>query len=88
MTHIAGAPSEERRFSLFANCTFKPTKGPAETWQAAKYDVSREALERFARAAEGGDAFPITTAEMIHGTAVTDAIIKSAASGQPEKVDI
>ncbi len=88
MTHIAGAPSEERRFGLFGNCTFKPTKGPAETWEAAKYDVSREALERFARAAEGGDAFPIPTAEMIHGTAVTDAIIKSAASGQPEKVDI
>lgn len=87
MTHIAGAPSEERRFRLFGNCTYKPLKGPAETWEAAKFDVSREALDRFARAIEGGDPFPITTSEMIHGTAVTDAIIRSAASGQPEKVE-
>lgn len=87
MTHIAGAPSEERRFQLFGNCTFKPLKGPAETWEAAKFDVSREALERFARAIEGGDPFPIPTSEMIHGAAVTDSIIKSAASGQPENVE-
>lgn len=87
MTHIAGAPSEERRFQLFGDCTFKPLKGPAETWQAAKFDVSRESLERFARAIEGGKPFPIPTNEMIHGAAVTDAIIKSAASGQPEKVE-
>ena len=87
MTHIAGAPSEERRFGLFGKCTFKPAKGPAETWEAAKHDVSREALERFARAAAGGEPFPIATAEMIHGTAVTDAIIRSAASGQAEQVE-
>lgn len=87
MTHIAGAPSEERRFRLFGNCTYKPLKGPAETWEAAQFDVSREALDRFARAIEGGDPFPISTAEMIHGAAVTESIIKSASSGQPEKVE-
>lgn len=86
MTHIAGATSEERRFRLFGNCTFKPIKGPAETWPAESFDVGREALELFARAAEGGDPFPIPTSEMIHGAAVTEAIIKSAESGQPEKV--
>jgi predicted dehydrogenase len=86
MTHIAGASSEERRFGLFGNCTFKPIKGPAETWQAERFDVSRAALESFARAASGGEAFPITTEEMIHGAAVTEAIVKSAATGLPEKI--
>ena len=87
MTHIAGAPSEERRFKLFGACTFKPVKGPAETWQAESFDVSRAALESFAQAASGGAAFPITTAEMIHGAAVTEAVIKSAETGLPEKVN-
>ncbi len=86
MTHIAGAPSEERRFKLFGNCTFKPVKGPAQTWQAASFDVARAALDSFARAAEGGEPYIIPTSEIVHGVAVTEAIIKSAASGKPEKV--
>jgi predicted dehydrogenase len=86
MTHIAGASSEERRSRLFGTCTFQPIKGAAETWQAAAYDVSRAALEAFARAAEGGPAYPISLDEMIHGAAVTEAIVKSAASGKSEKV--
>jgi len=86
MTHVAGAPSEERRTRLFGNCTFKPVKGPAKTWDAAKFDVSRAALEDFARAASGGDPFMIPPSEIIHGSAVTEAIVKSAASGSPEKV--
>jgi predicted dehydrogenase len=86
MTHVAGASSEERRFNLFGNCTFKPIKGPAETWQAEGFDVSRAALESFARAASGGDAFPISTEEMIHCSAVTEAIVKSADTELPEKV--
>ena len=86
MTHIAGAPSEERRMKLFGNCTFKPAQGPAETWQAESYDVSRAVLEAFARAADGGPAFPIPVEEMIHGAAVTETIVKSAASHKPEKV--
>lgn len=87
MTHVAGAPSEERRFRLFGNCTYKPLKGPAETWNAELFDVGRAALDAFARAAEGGDPFAIPTAEMIHGAAVTESIVRSAASGQPEKVE-
>lgn len=86
MTHVAGAPSEERRFRLFGNCTYKPLKGPAEIWQAELFDVGRAALDLFARAAEGGDPFPIPTSEMVHGAAVTEAIIKSADSGQAEMV--
>lgn len=86
MTHVAGAPSEERRTKLFGNCTFKPAKGPAETWQAESFDVSRAALVDFAKAAMGEMAFPITTDEMIHGAAVTETIVKSAGSHQVEKI--
>ena len=86
MTHVAGAPSEERRTRLFGNCIFKPTQGPAKTWQAEPCDVTKAALESFARAAEGGAAFPISTDEMIHGAAVTEAIIESARSHRVEKV--
>lgn len=86
MTHVAGASSEERRLRLFGNCTFKPIKGPAKIWEAAQYDVSRAALDLFARAAAGGKPFPISPAEIVHGAAVTEAIVRSAASGVPEKI--
>jgi predicted dehydrogenase len=86
MTHVAGAPSEERRFRLFGNCAYKPVKGPAETWDAASFDVARAALDAFARAAEGGEPYLISNAETVHCAAVTEAIVKSAASGQSEKV--
>lgn len=85
-THAAGASSEERRTRLFGTCKFQPLKGPAETWEAARLDVTRASLESFARAAQGGPAYPITTDEMIHGVAVTEAIVRSASSGKVEKV--
>jgi predicted dehydrogenase len=81
MTHVAGASSEERRTRLFGTCRFQPLKGPAEVWEAEPFDSSRAALEAFAVAASGGAAFPITTGEMVHGAAVTEAIVRSAASG-------
>ncbi|MDX1562214.1 MAG: Gfo/Idh/MocA family oxidoreductase [Gammaproteobacteria bacterium] len=87
MTHVAGAPSEERRTRLFGRCTFKPIKGPAETWEAATLDIVKTTLEDFADAASGVKPFMIPTDEMIHGAAVTEAIVKSAASHQVEKVD-
>ncbi len=86
MTHIAGAASEERRNRLFGHCIFQPVKGAREVWDAAAFDVSRASLEAFAKAAEGGPAYPITLPEMIHGAAVTEAIVRSAASGQMEKI--
>ena len=85
-THAAGASSEERRTRLFGSCKFQPTKGPAETWEAERLDVSRVSLEAFARAARGGPAYLIPTDEMIHGVAVTEAIVRSASSGKVEKV--
>jgi predicted dehydrogenase len=86
VTHVAGASSEERRTRLFGACRFQPQKGPAEVWEAERFDVARAALDAFGRAAAGGDPYPITVAEMVHGAAVTETIVRSAGSGQVEKV--
>jgi predicted dehydrogenase len=86
MTHVAGASSDERRTRLFSTAKWQPIKGPAETWEAARLDVTRACLEAFGAAATGGAPFLIPTSEMIHGAAVTEAVVKSAASGQSEKV--
>jgi predicted dehydrogenase len=87
ITHVAGAPSEERRTRLFGACRFQPVKGEGKAWQAAPFDTSRAALEAFARAAEGGEAYPISYEQVIHGVAVTEAIIRSAAAEDIEYVD-
>jgi predicted dehydrogenase len=86
MTHVAGASSEERRTRLFGTCKFQPIKGPAETWEAARLDVTRACLDAFATAASGGTPYLIPTREMVHGAAVTEAVVKSAASRHVEKV--
>jgi len=86
MTHVVGAPSEERRNRLFGTCRFQPVKGAPEIWDADSYDVSRASLEAFATAAGGGPPYPIPLEQMIHGAAVTETIVKSAASGRMEKV--
>jgi predicted dehydrogenase len=86
MTHVAGASSEERRTRLFGACKFQPAKGEAQVWQAKTHDVTRACLEAFGTAAAGGPAFPIPTSDMIHGASVTEAVVKSAASGQAERV--
>jgi predicted dehydrogenase len=86
MTHVAGASSEERRTRLFGTCKFTPIKGPAETWEAARLDVTRAALEAFGQAASGGAPYLIPLDEMVHGAAVTEAIVRSAASGRTENI--
>ena len=86
MTHVAGASSEERRTTLFGTCKFQPIKGPAEVWEASKLDVTRASLEAFADAAQGGPAYPIPLDQMVHGVAVTEAVVRSAATGKVEKV--
>jgi len=85
-THVAGASSTERRTGLFSTCKFQPVKGPAEVWEAEPLDVTRAALDAFAQAAQGGPPFQIPLTEMVHGAAVTEAVIRSAASGQVEQV--
>jgi predicted dehydrogenase len=86
MTHVAGASSEERRTRLFSTAKWQPIKGPAETWEAARLDVTRTCLEAFATAASGGAPFLIPTSEMVHGAAVTEAVVRSAGSGKTEHV--
>jgi predicted dehydrogenase len=86
VTHVVGASSEERRARLFGNCKFQPVKGEAKMWQAATLDISRVALEAFAKAAAGGPAYPIPLDQVIDGVAATEAIIRSAASGRVERV--
>jgi predicted dehydrogenase len=86
MTHVAGASSEERRTRLFGNCIFKPAQGPAKTWTAEGLDVTKATLEAFGRAAAGKEKFLIPVDEMVHGAAVTEAIIRSAQTHIPEKV--
>ena len=86
VTHVAGAPSEERRTRQFGVCKFQPVKGPLETWEAERLDILRATFEAFARAAEGGPPFPIPPEEIIHGAAVSEAVIRSAVSGNVEKV--
>jgi hypothetical protein len=55
-------------------------------WEAARLDVTRACLEAFGTAANGGAPFLIPTSEMVHGAAVTEAVVKSAASGKSERV--
>lgn len=86
VTHVAGAPSEERRTRQFGTCKFQPVKGPAETWEAEKLDIVRATFEAFARAVEGSAPFPIPPEQIVHGASVTEAVIRSASSGKVEKV--
>jgi predicted dehydrogenase len=86
MTHVASASSDERRTKLFAQCAFRALEGTAEVWEADSFDVTKAALEAFAVAAQGGHAYPISVPEMVHGAAVTEAIVRSAASGSREYV--
>jgi predicted dehydrogenase len=86
MTHVAGASSEERRTRLFSTGKFQPIKGPAEVWEAARMDVTRASLDAFATAARGGPPYLIPLEEMVHGAAVTEAVVRSAATGRVETV--
>jgi predicted dehydrogenase len=86
VTHVAGASSEERRTRLFGTCKLQPVKGEAKVWQAEAIDVSRAALDAFAEATTGGPAYPIPLDQMIHGAAVTEAIVRSAGNEKVERV--
>jgi predicted dehydrogenase len=86
VTHVTGAPSEERRTRQFGVCKFQPVKGPLETWEAERLDIVRATFDAFARACQGGPPFPIPPDQIVHCAAVSEALIRSAASGKVEKV--
>ena len=45
-------------------------------------DIERAELEAFATAVEGTNPYPIPVSEAIHGTAVLEAIVRSAETGK------
>ena len=55
----------------------------SSTLQARKATWLMEAL---AAACAGSAAYPVPQADVVHGIAVLEAVVKSAASGKPEKV--
>ncbi len=50
------------------------------------FDSVNAELEAFGQACSGGAAYPVPDADVIHGIAVVEAIVRSAQSGKPEKV--
>ncbi len=50
------------------------------------YQTVRDCLEAFAHAAEGGPAFPIPPADIVHAVAVLEAIVTSAQTRAPQPV--
>lgn len=49
-------------------------------------DIERAELEAFATAASGGEPYPIPWGDIVHATAVLEAIIKSAKTGETVKL--
>ena len=84
--HVAGQSSHERRAGLFGSYVIQPIKGDAVALEVPVFDVNRAELEAFAVAARGGSAYPISLEQMVHGAAVTGAIVTSARSGRTETV--
>lgn len=86
------------RFHLFGSAAHAELRGPdrleltrlgdggAEVTDFPPIDLERAELEAFADAVAGGTSFPVCAADAIHGAAVFEAIIRSAASGQPVSV--
>ena len=86
------------RFHLFGSAAHAELRGPdrleltrlADTAPRVidypAIDIERAELEAFADAVEGGAPFPVGADQAIHGSAVFEAIIRSAATGQPVTV--
>ena len=82
MTHVAGASSEGRT-KLFGRCV-STDQGRGGHLEAARLDVTRACLRRSRQ--RRGAAFPIPLAEMVHGAAITEAVVRSAATGQIQQI--
>lgn len=50
------------------------------------FDPLRAELEAFAAAIEGGTAYPVPAAEILHGVAAFEAIVRSGETGRPVEV--
>ncbi|MDH5747827.1 MAG: Gfo/Idh/MocA family oxidoreductase [Rhodospirillales bacterium] len=60
---------------------FSDLDGNVEEKKYDPTDTVKDELEAFANAASGGKAYPVSLAEAIHGSAVFEAVDKSAATG-------
>ncbi|HEV2673570.1 MAG TPA: Gfo/Idh/MocA family oxidoreductase [Aliidongia sp.] len=86
------------RFHLFGSAAHVELRGPdrleltrladtvATVTDHPPIDLERAELEAFADAVAGRAAFPVRGADAIHGAAAFEAIIRSAATGQPVPV--
>lgn len=59
-----------------------------EVIELGPFDMERAELEAFAAACAGGPPFPLPTREAIHGVAVLEAVIETAARGGARAKDI
>jgi predicted dehydrogenase len=59
---------------------------PPEVIENRGFNALLAELEAFAAAIEGGPAYPIPPAEILHGVAAFEAIVQSAAAGQAVKL--
>ncbi len=60
----------------------RPQEGQTEITDMGAFDMERAEMESFADACEGRGTYPLPTDQAIHGVAVFEAIMKSAASGK------
>lgn len=84
--HVVGQAAKERRTGLFGSYIIRPVQGEPLVLDVPLFDVNRAELEAFAAAASGGEPYPISPAQMLHGVAVTEAIIASARHGGVERI--
>jgi len=84
--HVAGQSSHQRRSGLFGSYVIQPVKGDPEEISVPEFDVNRAELEAFAGEVLKGTPYPISHHEMVHGAAVTEAIIRAARSNQFEPI--
>jgi predicted dehydrogenase len=60
--------------------------GPAQTFSFPAVDRERAELEAFARAAEAGEKFLVSPADIVNGVAVLESIERSSVRGRPIQI--
>ena len=63
------------------------TAPPDEIIETEAFDMLNAELVEFARCIEQKRPYPVAIGQVLHGMAVFDAVVRSAASGQIEKVE-
>jgi len=74
------------RFTPVPDKPGQPPLTQAEAIDHKGVNPVKAVMEAFAAAANGASAFPISADQIVHGVAVFEAIVKSAATGNPVKI--